>query len=69
MIRDVTTQISRGFGFVKFQTFADAVNAIANMNGKVMHKKAIEVKFANSDSTDESERFESTVFETERVWG
>ena len=54
VIRDATTQVSRGFGFVKFQTFADAVNAIANMNGKVMHKKAIEMKFANSDSSGTS---------------
>ena len=69
VIRDVTTQISRGFGFVKFQTFADAVNAIANMNGKVMHKKAIEVKFANSDSTGTSQNGSSPQFSKQNVFG
>ena len=69
VIRDATTQVSRGFGFVKFQTFADAVNAIANMNGKVMHKKAIEVKFANSDSSGTSVNGSNPQFSKQNVFG
>ena len=69
VIRDATTQVSRGFGFVKFQTFADAVNAIANMNGKVMHKKAIEVKFANSDSSGTSLNGSNPQFSKQNVFG
>ena len=69
VIRDVTTQVSRGFGFVKFHTFADAVNAIANMNGKVMHKKAIEVKFANSDSSGASQNGSNPQFSKQNVFG
>jgi len=69
VIRDVTTQISRGFGFVKFATFSDAVNAIANMNGKVLHKKSIEVKFANTDSNGNSMNGQNPQFAKQNVFG
>lgn len=51
VIRDVSTNSSRGFGFVKFMQVHQAEAAIKEMNGKVIRGKALEVKFANSDSS------------------
>jgi RNA recognition motif-containing protein len=51
VIRDVSTNSSRGFGFVKFMQVHQAEVAIKEMNGKVIRGKALEVKFANSDSS------------------
>ena len=51
VIRDVSTNASRGFGFVKFQTVREAKSAIAAMHGAHVRGRALEVKFANADST------------------
>ena len=51
VIRDVSTNSSRGFGFVKFVQVHQAEAAIKEMNGKVIRGKVLEVKFANSDSS------------------
>ena len=51
VIRDVSTNNSRGFGFVKFAEVAQAASAIANMHGKLVRGRALEVKFANADSS------------------
>ena len=51
VIRDVSTNSSRGFGFVKFMQVHQAEAAIKEMNGKVIRGKVLEVKFANSDSS------------------
>ena len=51
VIRDVSTNASRGFGFVKFQQVHQARQAISNMNGYNIRGRSLEVKFANSDST------------------
>ena len=51
VIRDVSTNSSRGFGFVKFELVAQAEAAIAGMHGENFHGRVLEVKFANSDSS------------------
>ena len=49
VIRDVSTNKSRGFGFVKFVSTARAEDAIERFNGKEYAGKMLEVKFANTD--------------------
>lgn len=51
VIRDVSTNASRGFGFVKFATVREAEAAIRDMHGAHVRGRALEVKFANADST------------------
>ena len=51
VIRDVSTNSSRGFGFVKFVHVHQAEVAIQAMHGKQVRGRALEVKFANSDSS------------------
>ena len=51
MIRDVSTNTSRGFGFVKFDGVQSAESAIKEMHGKSVRGRTLEVKFANSDSS------------------
>lgn len=43
VIRDVTTNSSRGFGFVKFDQVHQAEAAIQHMNGKLVRGRALEV--------------------------
>lgn len=49
VIRDVSTNKSRGFGFVKFKSTERAEDAIERFNGSEHHGKLLEVKFANTD--------------------
>ena len=49
MIRDVSTNKSRGFGFVKFKSTERAEDAIERFNGSEYLGKTLEVKFANTD--------------------
>ena len=49
VIRDVSTNRSRGFGFVKFAEVEKAEDAIAKFHGKEYAGKTLEVKFANTD--------------------
>ena len=51
VIRDVSTNASRGFGFVKFATVRQAASAIGAMHGAHVRGRALEVKFANADAT------------------
>ena len=51
VIRDVSTNSSRGSGFVKFELVAQAEAAIAGMHSENFHGRVLEVKFANSDSS------------------
>ena len=51
VIRDVSTNASRGFGFVKFRRVLQAEASIQAMHGKMLHGRALEVKFANADSS------------------
>jgi len=51
VIRDVSTNASRGFGFVKFLTVSQAKAAIDAMHGAHVRGRPLEVKFANADST------------------
>jgi polyadenylate-binding protein len=54
IMRDKTSQVSKGYGFVKFTTYADAENAIHIFHGKILRDdlqhKPLQVKFANTDS-------------------
>lgn len=49
VIRDVSTNKSREFGFVKFASTSLAEDAIERFNGKECAGKVLEVKFANTD--------------------
>ena len=49
VIRDVSTNKSRGFGFVKFKSTERAEDAIERFNGSEYLGKTLEVKFANTD--------------------
>ena len=49
VIRDVSTNKSRGFGFVKFASTSRAEDAIERFNGTECAGKVLEVKFANTD--------------------
>ena len=49
VIRDVATNRSRGFGFVKFASTSRAEDAIERFNGRECAGKILEVKFANTD--------------------
>lgn len=49
VIRDVSTNRSRGFGFVKFAEVDKAADAITKFHGKEYAGKTLEVKFANTD--------------------
>ncbi|XP_076436961.1 cytotoxic granule associated RNA binding protein TIA1-like isoform X2 [Babylonia areolata] len=46
IIRDPTTQKSKGYGFVSFVNRADAENAIANMNGQWLGTRPIRTNWA-----------------------
>lgn len=45
VISDKNTGESKGYGFVKFYRMADAVNAIAYMNGYAIGSKHLKVTF------------------------
>jgi RNA recognition motif-containing protein len=44
IVRDRTTGISMGFGFVNFERNESAVNAVEKLNGLDLHGKRIKVK-------------------------
>ncbi|SHO77337.1 Similar to S.cerevisiae protein PAB1 (Poly(A) binding protein) [Malassezia sympodialis ATCC 42132] len=46
IIRDPKTQISRGFGFVRFRSESDAMESIATMSGQWLHGRNIRVNWA-----------------------
>jgi ELAV like protein 2/3/4 len=55
VIRDVSTNKSRGFGFVKFAEVEVAELAIEKFNGVEYAGKILEVKFANTDGDSDGQ--------------
>lgn len=55
VIRDVSTNKSRGFGFVKFAEVEIAELAIEKFNGTEYAGKVLEVKFANTDGDSDGQ--------------
>jgi len=55
VIRDVSTNKSRGFGFVKFAEVEVAELAIEKFNGAEYAGKILEVKFANTDGDSDGQ--------------
>lgn len=55
VIRDVSTNKSRGFGFVKFAEVEIAELAIEKFNGAEYAGKILEVKFANTDGDSDGQ--------------
>ena len=49
-MRDVQTKQSKGYGFVKYVKFEDAVNAKEKLHGKFVKDKQLQIKFASTDS-------------------
>ena len=50
IMRDVQTKQSKGYGFVKYVKFEDAVNAKEKLHGKFVKDKQLQIKFASTDS-------------------
>ena len=50
IMRDVQTKQSKGYGFVKYEKFDDAVNAKDKLHGKFVKDKQLQIKFASTDS-------------------
>ena len=50
IMRDVQTKQSKGYGFVKYEKFDDAVNAKEKLHGKFVKDKQLQIKFASTDS-------------------
>ncbi|XP_016752594.1 small RNA-binding protein 11, chloroplastic [Gossypium hirsutum] len=50
LIRDPKTQRPKGFGFVTFETEAEAQKALKAMNGRIVRGRLIFVEYANDKS-------------------
>ncbi|KAK5830565.1 Cold-inducible RNA-binding [Gossypium arboreum] len=50
LIRDSKTQRPKGFGFVTFETEAEAQKALKAMNGRIVRGRLIFVEYANDKS-------------------
>ncbi|TYI57502.1 hypothetical protein E1A91_D11G286000v1 [Gossypium mustelinum] len=50
LIRDPKTQRPKGFGFVTFETEAEAQKALKAMNGRIVRGRLIFVEYANGKS-------------------
>jgi polyadenylate-binding protein len=51
IMRDPNTKQSKGYGFVKYVKFEDAVSAKEKLHGKYVKDKQLQIKFASTDST------------------
>lgn len=49
IVRDMSTGLSKGYGFVKFSAVQNAVDAIKGLNGSTLGSNQVEVKFADVD--------------------
>ena len=49
IVRDMSTGASKGYGFVKFSTVQNAIDAIKGLNGSTLGSNQVEVKFADVD--------------------
>lgn len=68
VIRDVSTNRSRGFGFVKFADVDKATEAIARFHGKEYAGKVLEVKFANTDGESDDANLTSNAPPSDNVY-